>query len=190
MKKYLVVVLLLSLFGCASGTYIAPKQDIPKDPFYKILDKSFDETWKELIQYTGSTFYAIDSHEKASGLITLSFSSSNPSLYIDGGEMDVSSLIINFKGSYADYLAKYFNAALEGKMNIVVTELQSQKTKIQINVRYIFATHTSQIPNSTWIFDSGTCDTKTVLGKTVGTSDERTFCPTYKVEKDILDAIK
>lgn len=193
MKKKILVILisLISFFivwSCASATYIAPKSNNDIKNFSRVINKSYDDTWKALIDYSASTFFSIDNYEKASGLLTLSFGASNPSEFITGGHWEASSITDNFSGDYVDYLVKYFNGTLNGKMNIVVLEIDSMHTKVRVNARYIFSANVLGTIN-TWSFDSGNCGTIDVSTPTRGTQPERTICPTYKAENDVLKAI-
>ncbi len=97
---------------------------------------------------------------------------------------------MNYEGDYVDYLVKYAQGKLQGKMNIVVTEIDSMHTRVTIKARYIFtaiAPHTNN--QETWSFDSGGYDAHEVTSHTIGTEKSRTLAPTYKAEKAILDAI-
>jgi len=68
--KNIFYVLLLLLIGCVP-TYQAPIiLDYNQAGTIKI-NKGFDEVWTSLIEYSASSFFAIDNFEKDSGLMTL-----------------------------------------------------------------------------------------------------------------------
>lgn len=193
--KRTIILLFTSIFliSCGTATYIPPKFDNKIENFSRIVNMSFDKTWEALINYSASTFYGIENFEKDSGLLTLSFGSSNPSEYITGGLWEFIWMNNKFSGDYVDYIDQYHRAELTGKMNIVVSEVDKSHTKIMVSARYVFAATImsgNQRGTTTWAFDSGKCGTITLANPTKGTGNTRTICPTYKAEKEILDAIE
>jgi len=189
--KILVFVLsIILIIGCASANYVAPTHVNNLNNYSRIIEKSFDETWQRLIEYSASTFFSIDNFEKESGLITLSFGSSNPSRFVTGGQWEANWGTNHFSGDYVDFLNQHYNGTLNGKMNIVVSKINENKTKVTVNARYIFNVPATNNSNAlTWSFDSGNCGTIRVNAIS-GTSPERTICPTYKAENDILKSLE
>lgn len=180
----ILLVLSLSLAGCAA-TYRPPTTNLDKSAYSKTVDMPFDQTWQKLIEYAAGTFFAIESYEKESGLMTLSFSSSQPSQFIDGGYWKFSNLTASFDGNYVDYLAQYHGGKLEGKMNIVLIRASDAQTRVTVNARYVYS-----CPPNTWAFDSGGSATISVVGKTAGTADTRTLVPTHFAEQSVLKALE
>lgn len=176
-----VFFLIMFLTSCVSGVYVKPTHEDKKENYTLTVNKSFDEVWNQLIEYSASTFFAIDNYEKDSGLITLSFGSSQPSEFITGGYWEA----IGYKGDYVDFSADFNNGRLSGKMNIVVIKVSDNESRVIVNARYVFTT-----PSHTWSFDTGNCDTIFASSPPMGTGRERTICPTYKAENAILDALK
>ena len=145
-----------------------------------------------MIQYSASTFFSIDNFEKESGLLTLTFGSSNPSQFITGGHWEATAINEHFSGDYVDFIDKYYKAELLGKINIVVTSIDETKTKVTVNVKYVFiaTVYIGNKPDSdTYSFTSGNCATIAVKKPISGTPPTRTICPTYKAENAILKAI-
>lgn len=197
MKRTLLSILLIGMVmavGCISANYTPPVHTDKKQKYVTVVNAPYDEVWSQLIQYSGKTFFAIDNFEKESGLMTLSFGASNPQRYITGGDWEYKDLRaakqVDFKGDYVKFFSKYNNAKLNGKMNIVVTKLTENKTKLRINARYIFTQRTRR-GTLTWSFDTGSYDTLRLsnLQTTAGTDNTRTICPTYKAENKILQAV-
>jgi uncharacterized protein YceK len=181
----------LVLSGCASvGSYTPPSSLTGDDAKNEVVvDKPFDATWASLIDYASSTFFAIDNFEKASGLITLSFGSSDPGRFIDCGQ--IVSQSGNFNGPYTTYMATQLRATLTGKMNLVVRQVDPNRTLVRANARYIFvAPPQAQVSGESWTFESGGQATVTVANPVSGTIPTRTCRPTYAAEKAILDAVK
>lgn len=194
-KTIIAISLALTLSSCMTANYTKPTHKDTKEQYAITIQKDFDTVWKQLIQYSASTFFAIDNYEKDSGLITLSFGASQPSEFITGGHWKASSQAINFDGDYVDYMTIYNNATLSGKMNIVVTEISNNESSVKVNARYIFSTPTKRsqytvVPGTTWSFDTGNCNTSAVSNPSSGTGKTRTICPTYKAERAIINAIK
>jgi len=113
--------------------------------------------------------------------MTLSFGSGEPGVFIDCGYWGSS----QFSGNYADYLARYYNGTLTGKMNILVKGIDDQKSEIRVNARYIFSS-----PPQTWAFDTGGYRTLDIGSAAAwGSGSVRTCVPTHEAEKSILEAI-
>ena len=179
------------LAGCGKVTYTAPIHSNNMKNYSVTIDKPFEDVWKSLIQYSASTFFAIDNYEKDSGLITLDFGSSNPSHYVTGGHFTVSAPGASFDGDYVQFFEMYRGGKLDGRMNIVVLPEGDDKTTVTVNARYIFKIPPKQqVPGQTWTFDSGSCSTVFVPMPAAGTPPTRTICPTYKAEQAIMDALK
>ena len=190
--SFSVIVVFIMLFiasASASGVYKPPMKNNSENQFSKIINKPFDEVWDRLISYSAGTFFGIENFEKESGLLTLSFGASNPEEYITGGYWKVDIKVLaqkrNFEGDYVKYLSSYNKGQLIGKMNIVVVKIDSAKTKVVVNARYIFSDDTT-----TWSFNSGSCAEVMVANPANGTPPTRTICPTYKAENAILDALE
>jgi len=180
----------LLLGGCATGRYTPPVVNSSPSDYTVVVDRSFDETWKKLIDYAAGTFFAIDNYEKASGLLTLSFGSANPPEFITGGPWEVSNMVVTFEGDYVEYLSTYAQGRLDGRMNIVVSQEGPQTTRVTVNARYIFAAQFVDGPRDQWTFNSGNCGTTRVTNPSPGTPPFRTICPTYTAERAILAALK
>lgn len=131
----------------------------PSPPQYeRVVNKSFDDTWTSLIDYTSQALFGIDRFEKASGLMTLNFGSSEPARFIDCGQMKAQAAAQSIDMPYAKYLNERFGAKLDGKMNLVVRSVDPKRTLVRVNARYIFiapAQTQPQTPAQTWTFDSG-----------------------------------
>jgi len=180
------------LIGCATGTY-TPPQDAAQPPQYEtVVNKSFDDTWSSLIDYTSQAFFGIDRFEKASGFMTLNFGSSEPARFIDCGHMNAQGAGQSIDMPYAKYLNERFGAKLDGKMNLVVRSVDPNQTLVRVNARYIFiapAQTQPRTPSQTWTFDSGGEATVTVAGALAGTIPTRTCRPTYAAERAVLNAV-
>jgi hypothetical protein len=186
--------LVLVLVGVVTWTYGCSATYRPPTPgeaalHSQVVANPFDVVWSNLIQYAGGTFFGIEHFEKASGLITLSFGSADPSEFVTGGYFKSTA----FEGDYVDYLARFWNGHLDGKMNIVVRDLGDGTSQVTVNARYVFSASfpaSTYVPaeNLTWSFESGRCATLEVMNRSPGTPPTRTLCPTYKAERAIISA--
>jgi|GEM_PF-2273283 len=206
MKKVMMYTLCMAIVfisSCAiysaNVTYLKPEQDFDENNYSVVLDKTFDEVWSKLIEYSASTFFSIENYEKASGLITLNFGVSTPSDFITGGFWEVNwknnytGEKSSFTGDYVDYLVKRYNAKLSGKMNIVVLNIAENKTKVIVKARYIFTSDDSYSADEIYSFDTGNSCTHTSYtpyNKEQDADKSRTICPTYKAENAIINALK
>ena len=113
----------------------------------------FDTTWRALVSHLSETSFVIDNIDKASGLITLSFSVPEAGSALDCGQWSL--WVKNLRGrrdyayaGAADF-ARYeaVNAGnlytherrmtLSGKMNIFATALDDTSTRVKVTVRYV-----------------------------------------------------
>ena len=181
--------ILLFSFGCGSSKYTPPAVvTMPPDAYSQVFDRSFDSTWSAVIQYVGTSPFHIDNFEKASGLVTLSFVSTNPSELISGGRWE-SKGSKEFSGDYVDFLVQNADANLQGTINIIVVPLASDRTKVSVKTSYTF---TAAIPDEgtyTWSFETGASDTRLVSNGISSGRDTITIVPTYRAERVILSAI-
>ncbi len=180
------------VLACATAQYQPPAASGSAEDSQREIDLSYDEVWERLVQFTAGTYFGIDNFEKESGLMTLSFGAEDPGRFVDGGRWK--STAPAFEGNYVDYLARYQNGQLTGRMNIVVTELASNRTRVRVNARYVFSSvvvdpYTSQRITNSWSFNTGTADTASVANAAMGTPPTRTLRPTHAAEREILDAI-
>lgn len=185
MKKILIIISLLTITSCASVYYAGPDtSSLSNEPFSIKMDKSYDEAWDMLINYSGRTFYAIDNFEKNSGLMTLSFSSPDISEYVKGGYFKVDG-ITQFSGDYA-YFLENNDGELTGRINLVVQEVDENSTKITVNTRYVVSAPTSTNSQvNTWTFNTNGYDSVRMSGNT-GNDPVRVLMPTHSLEKEIL----
>jgi len=205
MKKIIFLFMSLSIFifglsSCVSvkATYTPPLQEESHNKYSKIINKTYDEVWDALINYSASTFFGIENFEKESGLLTLSFGASSPQDYITGGYWKTDIVYgvneLHFEGDYVEYISLYQNGSLSGKMNIVVKKINDNSTQVIVNARYVFSSNVIDVNgrnhSDTWSFNTGGCKEVVITNATVGTPPTRTICPTYKAENAILSALE
>lgn len=114
---------------------------------------AFDATWRELVSYLSETSFVIDNIDKSSGLVSISFSASDPESAIDCGQW--STWAKNLRGrrdysysgaaSFAQYElvdnGRLFSferkVTLTGKINIFATSVGADATRVKVTVRYV-----------------------------------------------------
>lgn len=183
MKKYLLFALLsTSILFLACGPKYSPPTlyDTQQIEGYT-LNKNFDTVWSALIEYISGSFFGIESFEKESGLLTLSFGSSDPSEFIDCGNVEVG----NYNGPFVDVFDTFpaADSRLTGKMNLFVKKIGLNKTKIFVKSRYVFFANDGAV-SQTWSFDTNGSDTKSM-----NALPSVTCKSTNKAEKTILEGI-
>ncbi len=193
--SYEIALLTVFLFGgCMATRYDPPPAaTIPTETYSRIIDKPFDKTWGALIKYTGSTYFDIFQSDRQSGLLVLSFGAPVPSQYITGGHWKVSTdKRVVFEGDYVDYCVQSRGGYLEDRMNVIVTPIDSTRTKVTARVHYVFMCGSPESGTDSWSFESGTSDThdsRDVINS-VGQRKTKTLMPTYKAERELLDAVE
>ncbi len=199
----------LFVFACAAPkpVYKYEKTE-PKKNYDVTLNKNFNTVWNKVIDYSSKSFFGIDNFEKDSGLITLSYTGS-PVGYVDCGKFDYNGYISNgtqvkdYFGTFQEFAQIYYNASLNGRMNILVKKNSESETYVRVNTRYVFSftrPHPLGIYHGnesvTWTFNAG--DEANVvlmfgdmdLGLAVTDPLNITCQPTYKLEQNLLSNLK
>jgi hypothetical protein len=188
----LPLVAFLFFAGCISTRYVAPETSaIPSEYYSRVIDKPFDQTWSALMQYAGSAYFDIQQFEKQSGLLVFSFGTPIPSEYISGGHFKVTGNM-QFDGDFVDFCVKHHGGYLEDRMNVIVTPVDSGRTRVVARVHYVFTCSVSETGMDSWSFESGTSDTHDAERVITELSQRktRTLMPTYKAERALLDAVE
>lgn len=113
----------------------------------------YDKTWKAVVAHLSDTSFVIDNIDKDSGLITVSFSVSDPRTAVDCGGWTY--WVKNLRGRrdynndaaapYAQYEVLQSgtltnierSAALAGKFNILVTSPTEQTSRVKVTARFV-----------------------------------------------------
>ena len=188
----LPLVAFLFFAGCFTTRYVAPDApSIPGDYYARIINKPFDQTWSALMRYAGSAYFDIQQFEKQSGLLVLSFGAPIPSEYITGGHFNATGGM-RFDGDFVDFCVIHEGGYLEDRMNVIVTPVDSGRTKVGVRVHYVFTCAVSETGADSWSFESGTSDTHDAarVFNSAGQRKARTLMPTYKAERTLLDAVE
>lgn len=110
-------------------TYLPPAPR-PEISFEVISNSDFATTWSALIEYTASTSFSIDEFERESGLITLSFSPSDPASVVECGQWQES-------GKPPVPYVERTNMRLQTRTNLIVQQTGNLQTRVRANTLYI-----------------------------------------------------
>lgn len=157
MKKLIFTLLLsvLLLSGCAGRQEYRPPNSLTPFNNSVEIDKSKDEIWKIIVPALGKNFFVINNLDKESGIINISYSG-DPEKYVDCGYIE--SYVKNARGERTYYFpASKANQTyeimdmnqsgglffidrrmnLEGRMNLIVEEIEPSKTLVTANTKYV-----------------------------------------------------
>ena len=121
-----------------------------------------------------TSFLSIELLEKDSGFIRLDLRVAHPEDYIDCGHAvyQPPNEEFAFDCPYAQYLNRFRDVQLAGRMNIYVRALDEQTTFVRVHTRYVFGE---------WVFETGGSHTRT---------EARTCLPTYRAESWVLESVQ
>jgi hypothetical protein len=146
----------LQLTGCAvpiqsTANYVDPVL-LEHVANQLVLDEEFDVVWNKLISGLSSEFFVITNVEKASGLITLDFSTNEPERFVDcgtvtrtyGGESTTFAVAGDYSFKHDEIVGVNVarknvirHTALSGKINVHVARFPDG-TRVTVNARYIW----------------------------------------------------
>ena len=150
--RYAAITLSISLTACAGRVDYVPPSVTNRPSASRVIDNSRDAVWAKLVPALSKQYFVINTIDKQSGLINISYSG-NPELYIDCGQ--VTSYVKNargertysFPGAVAQQTYEIINNGqlvfinrkleLEGRVNVVVEEIGPRQTRITASTRYV-----------------------------------------------------
>lgn len=146
-------VALVVLSGCAGKLdYIRPESPSQPTSNTKVVERSRDAVWNEVVPALGKQFFVINNLDKSSGLINISYNG-DPLKYIDCGR--IVSFVKNARGERTyDFPAasasqeyEVMNGSglfqlqrtmsLEGRVNLIFEEVSTNATRITASTRYV-----------------------------------------------------
>ena len=211
MKYFLIVMAIIIASGCGVLTgninYQSPDYDYKYNNSI-VIDKEIDDVWMRFVPEIGKSFFVVNNIDKISGFINVSYSG-DPEKYVDCGT--ITSYVKNLKGernyvfpgakSFQQYEYVYNNnlyfsarkMVLEGRANIIFEQLNSSKTKVTANTKYII-TRTVNVTNvmgqsATPLIETINFNTGEISYFTLG-ANKLKCRPNGKFEADILLLVK
>ncbi len=159
-----------------------PTTQVKSQPNQITINKTFDETWEDMIEFISTSYFGIDSFEKESGLLTLDFGADNPGRYIDCGEINGP----NYSGPLTDAANRGGNTShiLEGRMNVFLNSVNPNVTTVRVTARYVYTMQDAQF-RQIWAFNSNTSDTKNI-----NAAKGLTCISRQVAENELLEGIK
>ncbi|MBU0665717.1 MAG: hypothetical protein KJ990_14420 [Proteobacteria bacterium] len=153
---FLLLTLSVSILaGCAGKFDYSPPPSIAPTNNSVMIEKNKDEVWKTIVPALGKNFFVINNLDKESGIINLSYSG-DPEKYIDCGTINSyvknarGERTYNFPASSAQQTYEVMDMKqsgglfwidrkmnLEGRMNLIIEEIEPSKCLITANTKYI-----------------------------------------------------
>ena len=157
MKKLFIVILVclmvVGMVGCAGkNNYMRPNSNIEINKNDIIINESKRVVWDKLLKKISDEYFVVNNLEYDSGFLDLSFSNNNEK-FVDCGcyKIKVLSnkigneskcipiLSDDLVGTYLGGVWKFTKnyCVISGRTNILVQEMDENKTKISFNIKYI-----------------------------------------------------
>jgi hypothetical protein len=151
---FFIVVLSTILTACAGKvSYIRPSWTSAVGHNVKMIDKPRDAVWAASVPALSKQFFVINNLDKASGLISLSYSG-DPEKYTDCGRIESfvknarGERTYNFAGAKAQQNYEILSPggelyildrrmSLEGRINLIFEEISPTMTRVTANTRYV-----------------------------------------------------
>jgi len=148
----IVLVFCIIAGACSGKIDYTPPYSVATPPNSKLVDLSRDELWSRLIPAISREFFVVNTIDRQSGLMNVSYSG-DPQRYIDCGQ--ISSTVSNargtrnygFSGASPSQTYEIMNSEglfgitrtinLEGRINIVVEEVGRRQSRITASTRYV-----------------------------------------------------
>lgn len=209
----ITVLAAFALAGCVRGATnysapaAAPRAASAESPTTRVYPTSLDTAWQALVAHSAATVFVVDNIERDSHFLSLSFAATDPTAYVDCGE--VVSEVANARGrrSYrfpAAAAAQTYETregttlyqvdrrvSLSGKANVVMARLTDTTTQVRVNARYVVVRNATmrpalgravELPPLTVAFTSGAASAR-------GDRGVMTCAPTHALERGVLDGI-
>jgi hypothetical protein len=199
----LLIFISLICAGCAGKIeYVKPTtSQRPSNSITVIASR--DKVWDSAIPKLSKQFFVINNLEKASGLISLSYSG-NPESYVDCGK--IISYVKNLRGErtydfpaskaeqqYEIMTSELFRAyrkmSLEGRINLIFEEAGANETRITANIKYILS-RTFSISDALSHTNTQSDAISFNSGGSASFAGGTECTPTGKLEYEILQAVQ
>jgi hypothetical protein len=184
-----------ALMGYEADTahYKPPPTDVTPPELTRTVDQPFEAVWSALTQGGPDIGYRLLDKDKGNGTLTFSFGGLKPWQYVTGGHYRQTNKtpfreqptdygpVETFRGDYVKFANERRGAELQGTAKVKVTHVGSQKTQVHVDASYRYT-----MGDIRWSFKTGHCAKQLVPYALADTPLERTLCPTYKAEKELL----
>jgi hypothetical protein len=144
MMFLVLIAAMFSFLGCSTISYSPPEARSVKENIVT-LPVARDPFWKDFVSQLSGEFFVINNLDKETGLINVSYSG-DPERFVDCGRVRISDER-EFAASRGAQTYRQWSALkeyridrqmqLDGRMNIIVQELDSKNTQLTVNTRYV-----------------------------------------------------
>jgi hypothetical protein len=174
--------------------YKPPRTDVTPPELSRTFDRPFEGVWNALTQAGPDTGYRLLDENEDNGTLTFGFGGLEPWRYVTGGHYRQTNKtpfreqptpygpVETFRGDYVKFASETRGGELQGTARVKVTRVGPQKTRVHVDAGYQYT-----MGDIRWSFETGHCAKQLVPYALADTPLERTLCPTYKVEKELLD---
>ena len=199
---YMGIIALVSttIAGCGPVKYNTPTSTPMGNERKIVIDKSKDKVWDTLLSGLADRFFSINNIEKDSGFINVSFFSNDSCDYVDcgvyklistGKTVPICDCDINKYGQFSSgiWVFKSCSTKIEGRINILVQEISSEKTSLFIDIRFLVH-HSSNLWNA---WNGSTIYNRydvTFESDTTGEDNGMVCTSTGNLEKEIMEVIR
>lgn len=207
-KFYVLLLIVGAVAGCASSDVNYAKPSMKKDSENElVVNKSFNSTWEDAVDGLSQSFFVINNISKDSGIINVSFSTDQPSQYIDCGSTtwtsshpargeqtwiyevaDDSSVWYGVEGT--NHIGQRTrNTDLSGRINIFLKQISAKQTRIRTNIRYVLNIKVIEQGITAPHHGENTSTVTFSSGETGGSEGDAQCVATGNLENEVLSAI-
>jgi hypothetical protein len=149
-RTALLVLPIFLVTACGEIQYVPPDSSVEKASNSVVVQAPFDQAWSHAIPQLGKSFFAINTIDKGSGILNISYSG-DPEQFVDCGTIhsEFGSSTFDFPAAKAEeqFLGPsginppqgQFDRrmSLDGRMNIVFERAAAGSTKVTVNTLYV-----------------------------------------------------
>lgn len=197
------------LSACAGTTvnYTPPNVSKGNIETERTIDADFETVWDQYVKELSKSFFVINNISKESRIINVSFSANDPTKYANCGTTTVSSkhpargtqtFTYLAAGSSSHWIGidgtnhivdRVRQTDLEGRANIYIAPINSSKTLLRANARYVLGIHV-KMSGVTAYHQETTSSSISFATQETGTSPDGITCVSKGVfENDLLNIV-
>lgn len=184
LRSFLATTTSLMLLACGGTHYVPPeKAEMSSTAFEVVVPYSFDATWQKVLNHVLRERYFIETYDRASETITVSFGRSDPGRFADCGLFYASPLL-----AYPAW-QRELNALMQIRLNRVSPNETEVTTKATYTLDgYVFNVLDGKAlmkKRAKWSFETGSFDER-LFDDEFG---EVACKPTHAAERAVIEAV-
>lgn len=184
----------LMAYDADTAHYRPPQTDVTPPELSRTIDEPVEKVRSTMIQGGPDMGYRVLDQQEKDGTLTFGFGGLEPWHYVTGGHYRRTSKtpfqerpteynpVTTFRGDYVKYATEQEGGVLQGTAQVKFTSVDSGTTKVHVEASYQYT-----VGDIRWSFETGHCAKQLVPYALADTPLERTLCPTYEVEKELLE---